>query len=64
MLDAETDRVCGVGANNRDGYCERSLATCVSTLTQVARLRSDSFFPEDVIERCQLLGCALVPAVV
>lgn len=46
MLDAETDRVCGVGANNRDGYCERSL------------------FPEDVIERCQFVGCALVPAVV
>lgn len=65
MLDAETDRVCGVGANNRDGYCERSLATCVSTLTpRIPKLRSDSFFPEDVIERCQFVGCALVPAVV
>ena len=65
MLDAETDRVCGVGANNRDGYCERSLATCVSTLTPcIPKLRSDSFFPEDVIERCQFVCCALVPAVV
>jgi len=63
VLDAETDRVCG--ANNRDGYCERSLATCVSTLTpRIPKLRSDSFFPEDVIERCQFVGCALVPAVV
>lgn len=65
MLDAEADRLCGGGANNRDGYCERSLPTCISTLTlRISKLRSDSFFPEDVIERCQCVGCALVAAVV
>lgn len=50
-MDAEADRVCGVGANSRDGYFERSLATCVSTLPEhIPKLRSGSFFPEDVIE--------------
>lgn len=65
VLDAEADRLCGGGANSRDGYCERCLATCVNTLTpRIPKLRPDSFFPEDVIERCQCVGCALVAAVV
>lgn len=65
MMNAEADRVCGAGANSRDGYCERSLATCVNTLTpRIPKLRPDSFFPEGVIERCQCVGCALVAAVV
>ena len=64
-MDAEADRVCGVGANSRDGYCERSLPICISTLTlRIPKLRSSSIFPGDVLERCQCVGCALVAAVV
>lgn len=65
MMDAEADRVCGVGANSRDGYCERSLPTCISTLTvRIPKLRSSSIFPGDVLERYWCNDSALVAAVV
>lgn len=52
VMDAEADRLCGGGANSRNGYRERALATCVGTLTlRIPKLRSGSFFPEDVFER-------------
>ena len=42
----------------------RSLATCVGTLTlRIPKLRSGSFFPEDVIERHRRVDRALVAAV-
>lgn len=64
VMDAEADQLCGGGANSRNGYRERSLATCVGTLTQrIPKLRSGSFFPEDVIERYQRADRALVAAV-
>lgn len=64
-MDAEADRVCGVGANSRDGYFERRLATCVSTLTlRIPKLRSGSIFPGDVLERCWCNDSALVAVVV
>ena len=51
-MDAETGQLSGGGANSRNGYRERSLATCVGTLTlRIPKLRSGSFFPEDVLER-------------
>lgn len=54
VMDAEADQLCGGGANSRNGYRERSLATCVGTLTlRIPKLRSGSFFPEDVLERYQ-----------
>lgn len=33
VMDAEADQLCGGGANSRNGFRERSLATCVDTLT-------------------------------
>ena len=36
VMDAEADQLCGGGANSRNGYRERSLATCVGTLTLIA----------------------------
>lgn len=46
VMDAEADQLCGGGANSRNGYRERSLATCVGTLTlRIPKLRSGSFFP-------------------
>lgn len=64
VMDAEADQPCGGGANSRNGYRERSLATCVGTLTlRISKLRSGSFFPEDVLERYQRVDRALVAAV-
>lgn len=64
MMDAEADRLCGVGANSRDGYCERSLPTCISTLTlRISKLRSSSIFPGDVLERYWCNDSALVAVV-
>lgn len=52
VMGAEADQLCGSGANSRNDYRERSPVTCVGTLTlRIPKLRSDSFFPEDVIER-------------
>lgn len=64
VMDAEADQLCGGGGNSRNGYRERSLATCVGTLTlRIPKLRSGSFFPEDVLERYQRVDRALVAAV-
>ena len=63
-MDAEADQLCGETGNTRNGYRERALKTCVGELTQrVPKLRSGSFFPEDVIERCQRVDRALAAAV-
>ena len=63
-MDAEADQLCGGGANSRKGYRERSLATYVGTLTmRIPKLRSGSFFPDDVIERHRRVDRALVAAV-
>ena len=63
-MDAEADQLCGGGANSRNGYRERSLATCAGTLTlRIPKLRSGSFFPDDVIERHRRVDRALVAAV-
>lgn len=52
VMDVEADQLCGGGANSRNGYRERSLATCVGTLTWcILKLRFGSFLPEDVPER-------------
>lgn len=64
VMDAEADQLCGGGANGRNGYRERGLATCVGTLTlRIPKLRTGSFFPDDVIERYQRVNRALVAAV-
>ena len=64
VMDAEADQLCGGGGNSRNGYRERSLATCVGTLTlRIPKLRSGSFFPEDVLERHRRVDRALVAAV-
>lgn len=64
VMDAEADQLCGGGANSRNGYRERGLATCVGTLTlRIPKLRTGCFFPDDVIERYQRVDRALVAAV-
>lgn len=64
IMDAGTDRLCGGGANSRNGYHERSLATCVGTLTSlIPKLHSGSFFPEGVLGRHRRVGRTLVATV-
>ena len=59
VMDAEADQLCG-GDN---GHRKRGLTTCVGTLTlRIPKLRSGSFFPEDVLERYQRVDGALVAA--
>ena len=65
IMDAEADQLCAGGVNSRNGYRERALKTCVGDITmRVPKLRSGSFFPDDVIERYQRVDRALVAAVV
>ena len=54
IMDAEADQLCAGGANSHNGYRERRLVTCVGDITlHIPKLRSGSFFPEDVLERYQ-----------
>ena len=63
IMDAEADQLCS-GSNTRNGYRERRLKTCVGALTlRIPKLRTGSFFPDDVIERYQRVDRALVAAV-
>lgn len=58
-MDAEADQLCGGG----NGHRKRGLTTCVGTLTlRIPKLRSGSFFPEDVLVRYQRVDGALVAA--
>lgn len=64
IMSAEADQLCESTGNNRNGYRERKLVTCVGTLTlRIPKLRSGSFFPEDVIERYQRVDRAVAAAV-
>lgn len=64
VMSAEADQPCGATGNSRNGYRERMLTTCVGTLTlRVPKLRTGSFFPEDVLERHQRVDRAVVAAV-
>ena len=64
VMSAEADQLCGATGNSRNGYRERKLVTCVGTLTlRIPKLRTGSFFPDDVIERYQRVDRAIVAAV-
>lgn len=64
IMDAEADQLCSEGANSRNGYRERNLVTCVGDITmRIPKLRSGSFFPEDVVEHYQRVDRAVVSAV-
>lgn len=54
IVSAEADQPCGATGNSRNGYRERRLTTCVGVLNlRIPKLRTGSFFPDDVIERYQ-----------
>lgn len=50
--------------NRRSGYRERKLVTSVGTINlRIPTLRSGSYFPEDLIERCSRVDRAVIAAV-
>ena len=52
IMHAETDQPCTGDTNSRNGYREHNLVTCVGDITmRIPKLRSGSFFPEDIIGR-------------
>ena len=54
VMGAEADQLCEATGNGRNGYREHMLTTCVGALAPgVPKLRSGSFFPENVLERYQ-----------
>ena len=59
IMDADADQLCTRGANSRNGYSERNLVTCIGDITmRIPKLRSGSFFPEDVVDRAVVSAAA------
>lgn len=64
IMDAGADRPCEGGRNGGDGCRKRGLDTCTGrTALGIPKLRTGSFFPEDVVERYQRVDRAPVAAV-
>lgn len=64
VMSTEADQLCEATGNSRNGYRERTLTTCVGTLTPgVPKLRSGNLFPGDVLERHRRVDRAVVAAV-
>lgn len=51
IMDAQADEACAEG-NSRNGYRERRLVTCVGEITlRIPKLRTGSYYPEDLLTR-------------
>lgn len=63
VMDAQADEACTDG-NQRNGYRERSLTTCVGEITlKIPKLRSGSYYPEDLLMRWSRTDKAIIAAV-
>lgn len=63
LTDARADMPCEDGANARDGYRERGLATPVGGIApRIPELRAGAYFPEGVIGRCSRADRAVAAA--
>ena len=72
LMSIQASELCNAGygersderVNSRNGYRERGLSTTVGDITlQVPKLRSGSYFPEDIIARYSRVDTALAAAV-
>lgn len=64
VMSAEANQLCEATGNSKNGYRERTLTTCVGTLTPgVPKLRSGNLFPGDVLERYQRVDWAVMAVV-
>lgn len=63
IMDAQADEACADG-NMRNGYRERRLVTCVGEITlRIPKLRSGSYYPEDLLTRWSRTDRAVAAAV-
>ena len=63
IMDAQADDACEAG-NRRNGYRERKLTTSVGTISlRIPKLRSGTYFPEDLINRYSRVDRAVISAV-
>lgn len=63
IMDAQADDACEAG-NRRNGYRERKLATSVGTISlRIPKLRSGTYFSEDLISRYSRVDRAVRSAV-
>lgn len=64
LLNAAMDEQASELGVTRNGYRERSLDTCVGTVTlRIPKLREGSYFPEDVVSRWSRTDTALASAI-
>ena len=64
LLNAVMDEQASELGVPRNGYRERSLGTCVGTVTlRIPKLREGSYFPDDLIERWSRTDTALASAI-
>ena len=64
LLNAAMDEQASELGVPRNGYRERSLDTCVGTVTlRIPKLREGSYFPEDVVSRWSRTDTALASAI-
>ena len=64
LLNAAMDEQASELGVARNGYRERSLDTCVGTVTlRIPKLREGSYFPEDLVERWSRTDTALASAI-
>lgn len=64
VMDAQADMLREDGANARNGYRERGLATPVGDITpRMPKLRAGTYFPEGIIERYSRADRAVAAAV-
>lgn len=64
MMDAQADEACERG-NQRNGYRNRKLITSVGAITlRIPKLRSGSYFPEDLLQRYSRVDRAVIAAVI
>ena len=64
LLNAVMDEQASELGAARNGYRERSLDTCVGTVTlRIPKLREGTYFPEDVVSRRSRTDTALASAI-
>ena len=64
LMDEQASELAEATGTQRNGYRERSLDTCVGTLTlRVPKLRQGTYFPEDVVARWSRTDTAMASAI-
>ena len=63
VMDAQADEACANG-NQRNGYRQRKLFTCVGEITlKIPKLKTGSYYPEDLLTRWSRTDRAVVSAI-